>query len=240
MRHQVAGRKLKRTHSHRKALLHNLATQLFEHKKVHTTEAKAKELKSFAERLISKAKHALIKEKQGELPNGQTIDVHNRRQVGRIIRNKAVLQELFDSIAPAVESRNGGFTRVVKTGVRRGDSARTALIELVDFAAEQDGAISTKRKRKSTKKVETPQHTTPTNITKDKNLEVSNISDNVVNDEPAEVTAINESDNLVFESNTATEDTAAKDSLVFEDTTDDIALENNADNSDEKSEEENL
>lgn len=173
MRHQVAGRKLKRTHSHRKALLNNLASQLFEHKKVHTTEAKAKELKSFAERLISKAKNALLREKQGVLPDGQKIDIHNRRQVGRNIRNKAVLQELFDAIAPAVESRNGGYTRVVKTGVRRGDNARTALIELVDFAAPQDGATSTKRKKKSTKKIESN-----TNKAKKDSNKVADANDN--------------------------------------------------------------
>lgn len=148
MRHLVAGRKLKRTHSHRKALLSNLATQLFEHKKVHTTEAKAKELRPFAEKLISKAKNALLKERQGLLPDGNTVDVHNRRTVAKLIRSKAVLQELFDVIAPAVETRNGGFTRIIKTGVRRGDNARTALIHLVDFANPQDGASSSKRKRK--------------------------------------------------------------------------------------------
>lgn len=181
MRHQVAGRKLKRTHSHRKALLHNLATQLFEHKKVQTTEAKAKELRPFAERLITKAKHALIRERQGELPSGQTIDIHNRRQVGRVIRNKAVLQELFDSIAPAVESRNGGFTRVIKTGVRRGDNAKTAIIELVDFSAEQDGAISTKRKKKQVKKVESkPQVDTAPVVNETVEVAVPEVEETVV------------------------------------------------------------
>lgn len=184
MRHLVAGRKLKRTHSHRKALLSNLATQLFEHKKIHTTEAKAKELKAFAEKLITKAKNALLRERQGLLPDKQTIDIHNRRIVGKIIRNKAVLQELFDSIAPVVENRNGGYTRVIKTGVRRGDNARTAIIELVDFSAPQDGAISTKKKKKSTiKKTETKktevvaQSTSEESISTQETLE--NIADNI-------------------------------------------------------------
>lgn len=148
MRHLVSGRKLKRTASHRKALLANLATSLFEHKRVETTLAKAKELRSVAETLITKAKVALAREKQGLLPNGMKTDVHSRRVVGKVIRKKAVVAELFDAIAPVVESRNGGYTRVIKTGFRRGDAAATAVIELVDWAAEQDGASSIKRKKK--------------------------------------------------------------------------------------------
>jgi len=149
MRHQVSGRKLKRTSSHRKALLHNLATALFEHKKIHTTEAKAKELRPFAEKLITKAVVALKNEQQGNLPEGQNMDIHSRRMVGRFIRNKAVLQELFDTIAPTVLTRNGGYTRIVKTGIRLGDAARTAIIELVDMSAPQDGAISFSKKKKA-------------------------------------------------------------------------------------------
>jgi len=181
MRHQVAGRKLKRTHSHRKALLSNLATQLFEHKKIHTTEAKAKELKAFAEKLITKAKNALLRERQGLLPDNQTVDIHNRRIVGKIIRNKAVLQELFDSIAPVVENRNGGYTRVIKTGVRRGDNARTAIIELVDFSAPQDGAISIKKKKKSTtKKTETKKNEVVAQSPSEENISTQVTSENIV------------------------------------------------------------
>jgi large subunit ribosomal protein L17 len=148
MRHQVRGRKLNRTKSHRDAMFCNMATSLFEHKKLHTTEAKAKELRPFAESLITKAKNALSREKQNLLPEGQTVDIHNRRLVGRFIRNKGVLQELFDAIAPAVEARNGGYTRITKTGIRRGDAGRTAMIELVDWSAPLDGAVSLKRKKK--------------------------------------------------------------------------------------------
>jgi len=130
-------------------LLRNLASSLFEHKRISTTEAKARELRPYAEKLITKAKNALLKEKQGLLPQGQTIDIHNRRIVYKDIRNKAVVQELFDTIAPLVEERPGGYTRIVKTGIRRGDSGRTAIIELVDWAAPQDGAVSFKSKKKS-------------------------------------------------------------------------------------------
>jgi len=221
MRHQVAGRKLKRTHSHRKALLHNLATQLFEYKKVQTTEAKAKELRPFAERLITKAKNALIRERQGELPSGQSIDIHNRRQVGRVIRNKAVLQELFDSIAPAVESRNGGFTRVIKTGVRRGDNARTAIIELVDFAAEQDGAISTKRKKKQVKKTEQKPQVNTTKVIEEKVVPTPSVIENTADPIVDEVVE------------------TSSDAVVFEDTSADIQVIENPESESKDSTEEN-
>ncbi len=153
MRHQVSGKKLNRTKSHRDAMFNNMASSLFEHKKIHTTEIKAKELRPFAERLITKAKKALAKEKQKLLPAGQTIDIHNRRIVGRSIQNKAVLQELFDAIAPALEARNGGYTRIIKTGVRRGDAGRMAIIELVDWSAPQDGTVSNNSKKKARKPI---------------------------------------------------------------------------------------
>jgi large subunit ribosomal protein L17 len=149
MRHLKAGRKLKRTSSHRKALLRNLATSLFEHKRIVTTEAKAKELRPYAEQLITKAKKALFREKNNMLTEGQTIDIHYRRIVGRDIRNKAVLQELFDTIAPVVEERQGGYCRIVKKGFRRGDGGTSAIIELVDFANPQDGYSSIKDRKKA-------------------------------------------------------------------------------------------
>ena len=154
MRHQKRGRKLNRTSSHRKALMRNMATSLFEHKKIETTEAKAKELRPYAEQLITRAKHALINEKAGNLPEGHTIDIHNRRMVGKVIRTKAVLQELFDVIGPMVGERNGGYTRIIKSGFRRGDAGQRAIIELVDFAAPQDGASSMTGKKKKAKKVQ--------------------------------------------------------------------------------------
>lgn len=149
MRHLVSGRKLQRTSSHRKALLRNLATALFEHKKLETTSAKAKELRPYAEKLISKAKRALQKEKQGLLPQGQTLDVHSRRVVGRHLESKAVVQELFDTIAPMVQERPGGYCRIIKTGFRRGDGGETSIIELVDWSNPVDGTISIKSKKKA-------------------------------------------------------------------------------------------
>ncbi len=149
MRHGYAGRKLKRTASHRKAMLANMATSLFEHKRLLTTVAKAKELREFAEHLITRARKAYSAERSGTISG---VDVHNRRMVGRYIRNKAVLQELFDTIAPVVAERNGGYTRITKLGQRRGDQAPEAMIELVDWSNPQDGRVSSKtRKTRSAK-----------------------------------------------------------------------------------------
>lgn len=150
MRHRYAGRKLGRTASHRRAMLTNMATSLFEHKRLTTTVEKAKELRSFAEHLITRARNAYNGEKAGTIVG---VDVHARRMVGRFIRNKAVLQELFDTIAPLVATRNGGYTRITKIGVRRGDHAAEAVIELVDWSNPQDGrSSSTARKRTAAKK----------------------------------------------------------------------------------------
>lgn len=158
MIHRRVGRKLKRTWSHKKSLMCNLATDLFLHKKLVTTEAKAKELRPFAESLITRARIALRNEQNGNLPSARpnksgevatvTKDFVQRREVGRFIRNKAVLQELFDTIAPAVATRDGGYTRIIKLAPRRGDAARIAIIELVDFSTAQDGVV--RRKKKAT------------------------------------------------------------------------------------------
>jgi large subunit ribosomal protein L17 len=118
MRHQVAGRRLSRSSSHRRALATAQATALLRHGRIETTLAKAKELRPYVESLITTAK-------------GGTL--HNRRIVGADIKDKDVLKKLFDEIAPAFANRPGGYTRILKTGIRKGDSAPTALIELVTF-----------------------------------------------------------------------------------------------------------
>lgn len=151
MIHLRKGRKLKRTSSHKKSLLRNLATALLEHKRIVTTEAKAKELRPYVEKLITRAKKALQREQQHLLPEGQKVDIHNRRLVYREIRRKAVLQELFDAIAPVVENRPGGYTRIIKYGFRRGDAGKTAIIELVDWSNPRDGEYSKKERRRTTK-----------------------------------------------------------------------------------------
>jgi large subunit ribosomal protein L17 len=246
MRHLKSGRKLNRTSSHRKALMRNLATALFEHKKIKTTEAKAKELRPYAERLITKAKNALAREKQGLLPEGQTIDLHNRRTVARYLSSKAVLQELFDTIAPAVEERPGGYTRIIKTGTRFGDAGRTAIIELVDWSQPQDGAVSMKRKRKATKgkkstkapsdeaaDVKTPKKKKAVAAVSDKQVqeekieEITQIADNEV-ESPVETPVAVETETAA-ENNTVTEaieETPAAEEIVS--TTDETQKENPA------------
>lgn len=118
MRHAVKGRKLGRTASHRKSTLNSLATALFRHKKIKTTVAKAKETRTFAEKLITKAKRN---------------DVSARRHVARFIKDREVVKVLFNDIVEKVGDRPGGYTRVVKLGARKGDGADLAILELVDF-----------------------------------------------------------------------------------------------------------
>jgi large subunit ribosomal protein L17 len=117
MRHRSKGRQLSRTASHRSALLRNLAISLFQHGRISTTTAKAKELRPYAERLITLAKRG---------------DLHARRLAARKIHDREVLTKLFDSIGPRFAERPGGYTRVLKTGHRQGDGAEMALVELVD------------------------------------------------------------------------------------------------------------
>lgn len=103
--------------AHQRLMLSNLAVSLFEHERIQTTEAKAKMLRPYAERLITKAKKG---------------DVHNRRQVLSVIEDRDVVHKLFAEIAPRFSDRNGGYTRVLKIGPRNGDGAPMALVELVD------------------------------------------------------------------------------------------------------------
>ena len=125
MRHGKRGRKLGRTAIHKRAMLNNMATSLFDNGKVRTTLPKAKELRGVVERLISFAKRG---------------DLHARRQVLRRIQNKVVVAKLFDEIGPSFAGRNGGYTRIFKLGPRRGDSSELCLIELVTDEVDFDYA----------------------------------------------------------------------------------------------------
>lgn len=128
MVHRKKGRKLKRTASHRSALLANLSIALILNKRIKTTEAKAKELRRFIEPLVSKAKKALKYKDSAPEKN-----VHLRREARKFLNNKEALIILFDEIGLKVGDRPGGYTRVLKTGTRYGDGARTAIIEFVDY-----------------------------------------------------------------------------------------------------------
>lgn len=110
------GARLGGSPAHERLILANLATQLFQHGRIKTTETKAKRLRPLAERLITKAKKG---------------DMHNRRQVLRVVRDKGVVHHLFTEIAPTFAERPGGYTRITKIGLRKGDAAPMAVIELV-------------------------------------------------------------------------------------------------------------
>jgi len=116
MRHRAKGRQLSRTASHRRALLNNMATSLFEHGQIITTEAKAKELRPFAEKLITLARRG---------------DLHARRLAQQKIKDREVLARLFSEIGPRFAGRPGGYTRILKLGHRPGDGADQARIELL-------------------------------------------------------------------------------------------------------------
>ena len=123
MRHGNKGNKLSRTASHRRALLMNLGCQLITHKRITTTLAKAKALRTYIEPLITKTKDTASKESI----------MHNHRVVFSYLNDKHAVKELFTVVAPKVASRPGGYTRIIKLGTRTGDAAEIAMIELVDF-----------------------------------------------------------------------------------------------------------
>lgn len=132
MRHRVKGRKLGRTASHRRATLKALSTALILEHRIETTLAKAKELRTYVEPIITRAK----------------VDTtHNRRTAFSYLQNKYAVTELFDVVAPVAADRPGGYTRVLKTGFRAGDSAEMAVIELVDFNDVKPEGKSDKKKR---------------------------------------------------------------------------------------------
>ncbi|MDB5278108.1 MAG: ribosomal protein [Ferruginibacter sp.] len=123
MRHGNKNNNLSRTASHRKALLMNLGCQLITFKRITTTLAKAKALRTYIEPLITKTKHTDTKEQI----------MHNHRIVFSYLNDKAAVKELFTVVAPKIASRPGGYTRIIKLGTRTGDNAEVAMIELVDF-----------------------------------------------------------------------------------------------------------
>ena len=146
MRHNKAINHLGRKSGHRKALLANMASSLILHKRINTTVAKAKALKSYVEPLITKSKED---------------STHSRRVVFSYLKNKEAVTELFRTVAPKIADRPGGYTRVLHTGFRQGDAAEMALIELVDFneaalaTAPQKAAKKTTRRSRA-KKAEAP------------------------------------------------------------------------------------
>ena len=117
MKHRIGFNALSRNAAHRKAMKRNMVTSLFRYERIETTKAKALEVRRMAEKMITRAKND---------------SVHNRRQIARDISDKAVLNKLFTEIAPLFAERNGGYTRILKTGNRLGDAAEMVILELVE------------------------------------------------------------------------------------------------------------
>lgn len=146
MRHNKSFNHLSRKKGHRDALLANMTISLIMHKRIFTTLAKAKALRMYAEPLINRAKEDTMA---------------NRRLVFKHLQNKEAIKELFNDIAQKIAERPGGYTRILKTGNRLGDNAKTCFIELVDYndtytPAKKDEKKQTRRSRRSTKKAEAP------------------------------------------------------------------------------------
>jgi len=163
MRHGKKNNHLGRTASHRSALLSNMACSLIEHKRINTTVAKAKALRVFVEPILTKSKEDTT---------------HNRRTAFSYLQSKEAVTELFRTVAPKIAERNGGYTRIIKTGFRQGDAADMALIELVDFNEiynpNAEEKKTTRRSRKpAAKKVEAVTETpeTPADTTEEKTEE---------------------------------------------------------------------
>ena len=123
MRHRKAGRKLNRTSSHRRAMFRNMVTSLLEHERIVTTTPKAKEVRKIADKMITLAKRG---------------DLHARRQALSYIQDKNVVAKLFDKLRDEYIDRNGGYTRIIRTGNRLGDAAPMAILELVNYSEETD------------------------------------------------------------------------------------------------------
>jgi large subunit ribosomal protein L17 len=136
MRHLNRGRKLNRTSSHRKALFKNLVLALVRHGRIRTTDAKAKELRRYADRMVTLGK-------QGDLAA--------RRRAFDFMQSHQAVKKLFDEIAPRFKERNGGYTRVVKYGFRRGDAAPLSIIE---FTGSEEKTAGKKPRKRSAKKTE--------------------------------------------------------------------------------------
>ena len=134
MRHLSAGRKLNRSASHRRALFRNLVTALLERERIKTTDAKAKETRRLTERMITLGKAGTLAA---------------RRRALTFVQSRTVVKKLFDDIAPRFKERNGGYTRIIKIGIRHGDAAPVSVIELVTRAADlQAAAEGDKKKRR--------------------------------------------------------------------------------------------
>lgn len=187
MRHRKTVKKLGRTASHRKAMLRNMASAIIEHRQIKTTLTKAKAAQAYIERLIT---------------YGKKDTVHARRLAFKFLQNRTHVKTLFDDIAPTFKSRNGGYTRVIKLGERKGDAAAMAILQLVGFEKliVDDGASKKKSKPKKSRKAASAPAAAASTAT-------------VVDDAPAEET-VEEKDASVEEKPDAVEETAKEEKPV--------------------------
>ncbi len=141
MRHRVAGRKLSRHTQHRELMFRNMVVSLLQHERITTTLAKAKELRSWIDKIITL---------------GKRNDLHARRQAFAVLRDEGIVKKLFQEIAPQFKDREGGYTRIYKRGWRQGDAAPLSLIELLTFSPPKEKKKSTVTKAKEVLKRVTP------------------------------------------------------------------------------------
>lgn len=191
MRHLVSGRKLSRRKSHRTAMLANLAASLVKHGRVKTTDAKAKEVRPFVERMVTFAKRG---------------DLHARRIVLSRLKDSDAVKKLFDEIGPRYTNRFGGYTRILKLGFRQGDNSPVSLIEFVEEEIEKKSPAKSKAKKKKTPKITTK--------TAEKNAEVveAEASKEVV--EAEEVVEADAAEEVVEAETPASDEVAAETSQV--------------------------
>ena len=141
MRHRVAGRKLSRHTQHRELMFRNMVVSLLQYERIKTTLAKGKELRSWADKIITLGKKGTL---------------HARRQAFALLRNEGIVKKLFDEIAPKFKDREGGYTRVYRLGWRQGDGAPLSLVELVTYALPKEKKKSTIKKAKEVLEKVTP------------------------------------------------------------------------------------
>ena len=190
MRHGKKVNHLSRKKGHRRSLLSNMACSLIEHKSINTTLAKAKALRVYVEPLLTKSK---------------TDSTHSRRTVFSYLQNKDVVTELFREVAPKIATRNGGYTRIIRTGYRLGDNAEMCMIELVDFNevyTKETATKTTRRSRRGGKKSTSAETTIEEAVVEDSSAEVVEENKGEVEEE-ATPEATDETSN---EDDTASED----------------------------------
>ncbi|MCH1479877.1 MAG: 50S ribosomal protein L17 [Crocinitomicaceae bacterium] len=204
MRHGKKVNHLSRKKGHRRSLLSNMACSLIEHKSINTTLAKAKALRVYVEPLLTKSK---------------TDSTHSRRTVFSYLQNKDVVTELFREVAPKIATRNGGYTRIIRTGYRLGDNAEMCMIELVDFNevyTKETATKTTRRSRRGGKKSTSAETTIEEAVVEDSSAEVV---EETTAEVVEEVEAVEENKGEVEEEATpeGTDETSNEDDTASED-----------------------